>query len=41
MLYENVVNMSLRWDESLVLGFDEIDNQHRSIFVVNSTYQKS
>jgi hemerythrin len=25
-------NMSLQWDESLVLGFDEIDNQHRSIF---------
>jgi len=24
--------MSLQWDESLVLGFDEIDNQHRSIF---------
>jgi len=24
--------MSLQWDESLVLGIDEIDNQHRSIF---------
>lgn len=24
--------MSLNWDESLVLGFDEIDNQHKSIF---------
>lgn len=24
--------MSLKWDESLVLGFDEIDNQHKSIF---------
>ena len=25
--------MSLQWDESLVLGIDEIDNQHKSIFV--------
>lgn len=24
--------MPLRWDDSLVLGIDEIDNQHRSIF---------
>jgi hemerythrin len=24
--------MTLQWDESLVLGFEEIDNQHRSIF---------
>ena len=24
--------MSLQWDESLVLGLNEIDNQHRSIF---------
>ena len=24
--------MSIKWDESLVLGFDEIDSQHRSIF---------
>jgi hemerythrin len=24
--------MALQWDESLVLGFDEIDDQHRSIF---------
>jgi hemerythrin len=24
--------MSLEWDESLVLGLDEIDKQHRSIF---------
>lgn len=24
--------MSLKWDETLVLGFDEIDNQHKSIF---------
>ena len=24
--------MSLQWDESLVLGFEEIDNQHKSIF---------
>jgi hemerythrin len=23
--------MSIQWDESLELGFDEIDNQHRSI----------
>jgi hemerythrin len=24
--------MSLKWDESLVLGFEEIDKQHKSIF---------
>jgi hemerythrin-like metal-binding protein len=24
--------MALQWDESLILGFDEIDNQHKSIF---------
>ena len=24
--------MSLQWDESLVLGIEEIDNQHRAIF---------
>jgi len=24
--------MALQWDESLVLGFEEIDNQHKSIF---------
>jgi len=24
--------MALQWDESLVFGHDEIDNQHRSIF---------
>lgn len=24
--------MALQWDESLVLGLDEIDDQHRSIF---------
>jgi len=24
--------MTIQWDESLVLGFEEIDNQHKSIF---------
>lgn len=24
--------MSVHWDESLILGFEEIDNQHKSIF---------
>lgn len=24
--------MSLQWDESLLLGFEEIDNQHKAIF---------